>query len=756
MRRLVLQSMLLLPLVLGGCKPGDGAVEADSTDSAQYSFESGVQGWSSAGAPLAVSSSRKHVFSGKHSLEVSISGDAGTQTVSVSNPATPAGAAVTFRISCPSATSIQSVQPYVLQGAAGNWTWTGNWQAIGSLTLNGWTTLVVDVPADAAALAELGVQLDVDAGSATQSGIDRVGWPASTGGSDGGSGGFDGGSGGSGGLTLSIDMTKGPARQFGPPSTPTKISSYVYGVQTFAAVNAKTKYGILRAGGDAFTDWNWTNNYSNSAADYCFWQGAEDGGTGLAAAFTSGTGSIAFAEGVGAAFLATIPVGEHVSAQFDNNTGINNLCPASESSCNGGTQTGYSANSGNLDFVSVDPNSSAFVANKSTKGSTFCLCPPGQTCAGGCTIGSGTIYQDELVNYLKTNFGSASIFFSLDNEPNYWGSTHPEIWPHTGDVPCQDYTVTYDDIVSRDVDFATAIKNAWPQAKTFGPVVVQDGLVYAHSYGNDPHYPTEFLDYYLQQLAAKSSAAGVQLLDVLDVHYYNSSGDASQCVQNPRMFWDPNYTSLSASATDAIDFGWSGLNNYFDTNWYPRKIIPRLQSKIAAAYAANQPGLSFSEYNSGCETAIAGAVAQADNLGIFGREGVFSATAWPLQSTSNNYLVAAFDAYRNYDGNGSTVGDTAVSATTSDVTNTSVYAFAHSENANAIDLVIVNKSAAAVTPTISIANAPALSTATAYNIVDGSASVVAAAAAPSVDCASGSCSIGYSAPAMSVTTIIIR
>ena len=71
-------------------------------------------------------------------------------------------------------------------------------------------------------------------------------------------------------------------------------------------------------------------------------------------------------------------------------------------------------------------------------------------------------------------------------------------------------------------------------------------------------------------------------------------------------------------------------------------------------------------------------MAEADLL-YLRREGVSSATAWPLQAITNggtpsNYLVAAYDLYRNYDGNGSTVGDTAVLANTSDVTNTSVCA----------------------------------------------------------------------------------
>jgi hypothetical protein len=567
-----------------------------------------------------------------------------------------------------------------------------------------------------------------------------------------------------GSVTFTIDMAKGPARQFQPPAAPQKVSPYVYGINGFGTyVKQATQWGLIRQGGDGYTAWNWASNYSNSGADYCFYEG-EQGSGDVAGAILEGGDSLPNAQAKGEAYLATVPILEHVASEVSNNTGINGLCPQTASNCNGGTTSSTAVNSGNLDFVSTDANSTAFVANHAAKGATYCTCP-GPACGSGCTVAqTGPVYGDELANYLHVNYGGATappIFLMLDNEPNYWGSTHPELWPYTGTLPCETATVLFDDVVSRNQSFATAIKAAWPDAKVVGPVVSQDGVIYAHSY-SDPHLPTEFADYYLQQMAAASTTAGKALIDVFDVHYYNSSStDPNQCVQSPRMFWDPGYTSLSASATDAIDFGWSGVNDYFDTAWYPRKVIPRLLGKIATAYPSGgtaAPGLSFSEYNSGCETVIAGAVAEADDLGIFGREGVFAATAWPLQgSATTNYLVAAFDAYRNYDGSGAVVGDTAVSAITSNVEGTSVYAFAHSTEATALDLVVLNKATASTTVSIVIDDAPSLSTVTAYDLVDGKAGVVPVPGpSPTVSCAGGTCALGYAMPAMSVTTLVLR
>jgi hypothetical protein len=565
-----------------------------------------------------------------------------------------------------------------------------------------------------------------------------------------------------GAVTFTIDMTKGPTRQFQPPTTPVKVSDYVYGINGFGSyVATGTKWGLIRQGGDGYTAWNWTNDYTNSGADYCFYEGGD--GT-IAGKLVTGGDSIPSAQAKGEAYLATIPILSHVSAAFSNNTGINNLCPQTASNCNGGTTSSVAVNSGNLDFVSTDPSSTAFVANGASKGSTLCTCP-GPACGSGCTVTTtGGVFMDELANYLTVNYGGAGkppLFFMLDNEPNYWGSTHPELWPYTGTLPCETATVLYTDVVSHDQAAAQAIKTAVPGATLFGPVVAGDGMIYAHSY-SDPNIATEFSDYYLQQMAAASTTFGKPLIDDFDVHYYNSnSTDPTQCMQNPRMFWDPSYTSLSASATDAVDFGWSGLNNYFDTKWYPRQVAPRLLGKIAAAYpagGATAPTLSFSEYNSGCETVIAGGVAEADNLGIFGREGVFAATAWPLQgSATTNYLVAAFAAYRDYDGSGSVVGDTAVMATTSDVAGASVFAFAHSTQAAALDLVIINKATSSTTASIVIKDAPALATVVAYNLVDGAAAVVAATGtAPTIACSGGECALGYAMPATSVTTLVIR
>jgi hypothetical protein len=636
--------------------------------------------------------------------------------------------------------------------------------------------------------------------SSNQSGSDGGDDSSSGGGSSGGSSGASGSSSGTGssgssggsgsssgggptactpgsdagvttGSPFTVNLCAGPARQFKPPAGPTKVSPYVYGVNQFAAWQTTTKWGVLRWGGDSFTDWNWTNDWGNSGSDFCFWQGSEGGGTGLAGAIAATAfPSVPAAQMLGFPSLVTVPVLDHVaSSAVTNNvwSGSNPPCPGTPS-CSSGSANGYAANVANLDFVSTDANSTAFVANHPTKGSTLCTCA-GSGCGSACTVNTtGPVYQDEFVNFVKVTYGSGSapIFFSLDNEPNYWPSTHPEEWPYMSTPGCgTSGTVTSDDIVTRDTTYATAIKTAWPQSKVFGPIVAQDGIVYGGDYSDPNLSQTTFSDYYLAKMAAAPAAAGQPLLDVFDVHYYTSNGSASQCMQVPRMFWDPMFKDFTAAQTDSIDFGWSGQNNYFDTNLYPRQMIPRLLGKIDTAYSGKsaEPGLSFSEYNPGCETTIEGGVAEADLLGIFGREGVFAATAWPLQAITDsnkqltNYLVAAYDLYRNYDGQGSTVGDTAVYAQTSDVENTSVYAFTQSGDPAKVDLVVVNKGSASLSATIAIASAPTLTTAAGYILQNGKAGVVpVTSGAPTVSCSDGTCRVTYTLPATSATTIALH
>ena len=148
-----------------------------SGDLAKYNFESGTQAWTSDGAPIAaLARSTARAFAGTSSLAVTFKGAAGSPSAFVRSPGALAGKTVSFRIWVPSGSGITAVQPYALQGAAGGWGWTGNWRAVSSLTANAWNTLTVNVPANAAALDQLGIEFTTNKTWSGTVYVDAVTW----------------------------------------------------------------------------------------------------------------------------------------------------------------------------------------------------------------------------------------------------------------------------------------------------------------------------------------------------------------------------------------------------------------------------------------------------------------------------------------------------------------------------------------------------------------------------------------------------
>ncbi len=498
------------------------------------------------------------------------------------------------------------------------------------------------------------------------------------------------------------------------------VSDYIYGINQYPENNyfinyPKTKWGLMRWGGDSYSDWNWTNNddnvgrdngdtntnqfmpfsYGNNTSDPNYHGNAAD--SNQCGAILDGADSVPSAQTRGIASLVTVSLQDWVAANASNN---------------------MAANAPSADFV----------ANKAAM-------------AGG----GGQVYQDAFVQFMQQHYSAAPIFYSLDNEPNYWQGTHPEVFG-TNDL-------SFDELVNRNATFAAAIKGVAPNAMVFGPVVAGiDGFTSNDDYSNlaatNPYKSngTDLIEYYLAGMQTKSTAAGKRLLDVLDLHYYNDTLDKAgtakgpdDCAQAPRDYWDSTYQTPDTAFDDYI------------TGWKPRMLIPRMQTKIAANYPGTQ--ISFSEYNNGCEDQVAGGVAEADTLGLFGQYGVYAATAWPLKDASvgKNWLIASFDAYRNYDGNGATVGALSASATTSDATKASIYAFAH-DGAPGLELVAINKTDAALSAEIRLTNACPLTTATLTQLTSAKAAMVSAGPALTLTADA----LAYTLPPMSVTTLQLR
>lgn len=119
---------------------------------------------------------------------------------------------------------------------------------------------------------------------------------------------------------------------------------------------------------------------------------------------------------------------------------------------------------------------------------------------------------------------------------------------------------------------------------------------------------------------------------------------------------------------------------------------------------SNYPGtkIAISEYSWGALGYLNGALAQADVLGIFGREGLDLATLWGLP-TATQPGAYAFRMYRNYDGQSHGFGETSVPAASADQSQLAIYAARRSSD-GALTLIIINKTGTPLTSTVVLSN----------------------------------------------------
>jgi hypothetical protein len=157
-------------------------------------------------------------------------------------------------------------------------------------------------------------------------------------------------------------------------------------------------------------------------------------------------------------------------------------------------------------------------------------------------------------------------------------------------------------------------------------------------------------------------------------------------LRSTRSLWDPTYA----------DESW--ING---TEGGPEvRLIPRMHEWVDANYPGTK--LAITEYNWGALDHINGALAQADVLGIFGREGLDLATLWGPPAADEPGAFA-FRMYRNYDGEGSQFGNVSVQASSSDQGQLAIYAARRSSD-GALTLMIINKTAGALTSEVTLAD----------------------------------------------------
>jgi len=427
----------------------------------------------------------------------------------------------------------------------------------------------------------------------------------------------------------------------------TPVSKYIYGSNW----GTGTDYTIRRSGGNRLTAYNWENNFSNAGNDWYY-----NNDNYLSSSMIPGKAITDFQDqslSQGQASIVTLQMAGYVSA--DKN--------------------------GEVNLVTETAPSPRFKKAVFVKGAPFC------SPAGNPDGNDPNVYMDEFINFLVSSYGHAGEpngvkFYCLDNEPDLWSNTHPEV--HPAQVDCAEYK-------NKSVELSIAVKNVDPNAQILGPVSY--GFNGYLTFQNAPDWTAPlstgyawFLDYYLDKMKANSVVAGKRLLDALDVHWYPEAqdGDGNRITDNsinttamynarmqaPRSLWDYDYHEIS----------W--IEQWF-SQWLP--ILPPLQNSIKTYYP--DTNLSITEYAYGGEDHYSGGIATADVLGIFGKYGVYVATYWG----NGTYVDAAIKIYRNYDGNHSTFGDMDVFASMSNKVDSSIYASVSTTDANALHLIVINK-----------------------------------------------------------------
>ena len=450
------------------------------------------------------------------------------------------------------------------------------------------------------------------------------------------------------------------------PAKTKLISPYIYGINFYNGVSgAPPLLTFDRAGGNRWTAYNWETNASNAGSDYSYQNDSYLSSSNVPAEAVQSF--IAGDQGAGRASLVTLQLQGYVSAD----------------------ESGPVAR--------PFPNLSRFkqvIEKKSTKDATpFTTNPP---------TTDAYVYMDEFAWALDQKFPGQGIFgaaaglpeitpahptfISLDNEPDLWNSTHEEVQGSAN--------TSSDNYIAKTVTLSKALKDQFPNVVILGPVNYGFNGIYSWQGEAGAGFSSSFwfADKYLAGIKTASTAYGKPLVDVYDFHWYAEATDGTTrvinmngasltdaqvqaIVQSPRSLWDTTFKENSW-ITNSVLGG-------------PIYILRRLQAKIDAA----NPGMkiAITEYQNGGFNHIAGTIAQADNLGVFGSEGVFAANFWPPGGTYS-YALAGFRAFRGFDGASANFGDTSLQTTSSSVKDVVVYASSDSATPGRFVFVAINRS----------------------------------------------------------------
>ena len=453
------------------------------------------------------------------------------------------------------------------------------------------------------------------------------------------------------------------------------INPLIYGVNWADAQQLATGlYTANRRGGNATTRYNWLLDTSNRAFDYFFLNIHEGGSNGAAA-----DSFVASTLAAGAEAVMTVPI-DQVAKSTSRTPGFSTTKygPQTATECIYNPLHPECGNNGNgLCNPSV---------NFTMCGAVRCCSPAGLITGNSPADTSIPVDLDahvgDFVSHLVTSFGSATgggvHFYNLDNEPMLWNSTHRDVHP----APA-----TYDEVWTKGLAAATEIKSRDPGAEVLGPETW--GWCDLWSSAQDApgdcltgpdrtaHGDLPWPAWYMQQscahrLPAGHPAAGDLPVDWLDIHFY-PQGDGVAGVSGDQSVEDSAATVAARlrSVKELDDPTWISESWIADGAIKVVQLLPRMRA-WRDTYCPEMK-LALAEYKWGRDDTLSGALAQAEALAIFGREGLDMALRW-VAPESGSLTEDAYRLYRDYDGAGGQVDGTSVRATSSAVDGVASYA----------------------------------------------------------------------------------
>lgn len=259
------------------------------------------------------------------------------------------------------------------------------------------------------------------------------------------------------------------------------------------------------------------------------------------------------------------------------------------------------------------------------------LCGGGSADANGKLIQKGdpTLYLEDwpadstvgIYKHWRDDLGldmKQFKYWNMDNEFEMWPWTHSDvIEKNTNEVfemMMQNYFAT-----------AKAIRAIDPTVKLTGPVAGSEWTWYTPA-DVQPTYNGKkycWLEYFILRCAEEEKATGINMLDVIDIHFYPGDKSVADVLQSHRVLWDTEYVYPLANGVKTVNGGW-------DNNQNKEYIFARCQEWVKKYFGEDREmTYGISEYNN-TETfnATVTALSYASFLGEGARHGMEYFTPW--------------------------------------------------------------------------------------------------------------------------------